>query len=263
MSGWPPDRRPLSGTPPGATRRRRTAPGARAAPLLAALATVAIAPPPAARAQAPGEVDAGTLEIREGGRRVASETFAVRRQGGRLVAVGRVSAEGAGGPSFEVGLEVDAELHPLRYELRPVAGSLPAVAVTRSGGRLRVVTRGAEGERLREFLASDDLLLVERGVAHHHGLIARSALRIPGEPPRRVGDALSPLDGARVPIVLRASAETTLNVGGTERPARRLELSFGEETRIVWLASSGELLRVEIPSRGWTATRTGGRTGTR
>lgn len=212
---------------------------------------------PGAAAQQQGQLDGGTFEHRLGNSYAGSETFAVRRRGDGIVAVGRVTREG--GPealrAVEVGLRVDPGVRPMRYELRTREGSPLHIVVSRTGLRLRVTTNSAEGERFTEFLAHDDLLVLEREIAHHYGLLARR-LTTESDPRSLELEVLIPAEGRKVPVRVEGQVGDTLAVGDQSVETTRYDLVIGDELTGLWLDSSGgRLLRVAIPGRGWSAAR--------
>lgn len=212
---------------------------------------------PTSHAQQPGQVDAGTFEHRIGDGYAGTETFAVRRRGDDVVAVGRVTREG--GPealrAIEVGLRVDPGVRPLRYELRTREGSRLHIVVSRTGLRLRSTTSSEEGERFTEYLAHDDLLIVEREIAHHYGLLARRL--VAASDPRVLElEVLVPAEGRKVACRVEAQAEDTLALGDRSVVTTRYELIIGDERTAVWVGRErGRVLRVAIAGRGWSATR--------
>jgi len=201
--------------------------------------------------------DAGRFEIRVAGQRVGTEVFAIRRQGTGWMAVGRVHLDSlpAGASSFEVGLQTDARLHATRYELRPTGLRIQHIVGVRTGDRIRLSASNASGERVKEFLAEPEPVILERGVAHHYYFLLRrlrSGFTPTAALPLR---ALVPLRNLSLPLTVRSAGSDTIDVSGSRWPAERYELSVGGEARTVWADTSGRILRVEIPSRQWVATR--------
>jgi hypothetical protein len=222
---------------------------------LAAVAVFAIAS--RGQSQEPDQIDAGTFEHRVGETYAGTETFAVRERGEGLVAVGRVTREG--GPealrSFEVGLRLGQKSRPERYEFRTREGSPVHIVVSRTGSRLRVTTTSAEGERFTEHLAHDGLLILEREIAHHYGLLAARLRSVPN--PRDLDlEVLVPEEGRRLTVRVDGMSRDTLPLGPRRVAATRFDLAVGGEPATLWLdPASGSVLRVSIPGRGWSASR--------
>ena len=221
-----------------------------------AVAAVACVVPPAA-AQQSGQLDGGTFEHTVGGVYAGSETFAVRRRGDGVMAVGRVTREGGAEAlrAVEVGLRVDPAVRPMRYELRTREGSPLHIVVSRTGQRLTVTTSSGEGERFTEFLAHDDLLVLELEIAHHYGLLARRLVASPD--PRALGlEVLVPAESRKLPVAVDGQAVDTLSIGERRIATTRYDLRVGDEPTTLWVdGERGRLFRVAAPGRGWSAVR--------
>jgi hypothetical protein len=230
-----------------------------AARLLAAGLSVLLAASGAA-AQQERQIDGGSFEHRVGDTYSGSETFAVRRRGDGIMAVGRVTREG--GPealrAIEVGLRVDPGVRPMRYELRTREGSPLHIVVSRTGQRLTVTTTSAEGERFTEFLAHDDLLVLEREIAHHYGMLARRL--VAATQPRGLDlEVLIPAEGVTVPVRVEGRTEDSIEVEGQSVTVLRYDLLVGNERTSVWVEGDrAKVLRVAIPDRRWYAVRQNG-----
>jgi len=216
-----------------------------------------LAAPGPATAQQEGQLDGGTFEHSVGGGFAGTETFAVRRQGEGVVAVGRVTREG--GPealrALEVGLRLDGVGRPVRYELHTREGPPLHVVANRTGSRLRVTTTAEEGERFTEFLAGERLLVLEREIAHHYYNLAH-LLRAAPDPRSMDLEVLLPSEGRTVPLRVRRISRDTLTFQTTPVSTTRYELSVGAEETLLWVASEdGRIMRVAIPGRGWQAAR--------
>ncbi len=213
--------------------------------------------PGPSKAQTSGQLDGGTFEHFVAGGFAGTETFAVRRRGQDLVAVGRVTREG--GPealrAVEVGMRIEESGRPLRYELQTREGPALHVVVNRTGSRLRVTTTADEGERFTEFLAGERLLIVEREIAHHYYSLAR-LLRRSAEPRSVKVEALIPSEGRTQQVRVRALSRDTISVRDIRVPATRYNMTVGSEQTTLWTATDdGRVLRVAIPSRQWNAVR--------
>lgn len=234
--------------------RRNIGPWLHRALLCITLGLVAPAP---GSAQQEGQLDGGTFEHSVRGGFAGTETFAVRRRGEDVLAVGRVTREG--GPealrALEVGLRLDGAGRPLRYELRSREGPPLHVVVDRTGSRLRVTTAADEGERFTEFLADDRLVVLEREIAHHYYSLA-SRLREAANPRALDLEVLVPSEGRKVPLRVRALARDTLDLQRGRVPSTRFDLSVGGETTVLWISTlDGRIMQVAIPGRGWEAMR--------
>lgn len=218
------------------------------------------APPPqglSAQQTPEGQLDGGTFEHSVGGSFAGTETFAIRRRGEDVVAVGRVTREG--GPetlrSLEVGVRLDGSGRLVRYELHTREGPALHVAVNRTGSRLRVTTTSGEGERFNEFLASDQMVVHGREIAHHYDGLARR-LRAVADPRSVNLEVLVPSEGRTAPLRVRGLSRDTLPMADSLVPVTLYELSVGGEETLLWVASrDGRVMRVAIPEREWEARR--------
>ncbi len=225
--------------------------------LTAGLALWALSLPAPGHAQQEDQLDGGTFEHYVAGAFAGTETFAVRRRGQDLVAVGRVTREG--GPealrAVEVGMRIDESGRPLRYELHTREGPALHVVVNRTGSRLRVTTTADEGERFNEFLAGGRLLIMEREIAHHYHSLAR-ILRRSAEPRTVDVEALIPSEGRKQSVRVRALSRDTLTLESSRVAATRYDMTLGSEPTSVWTSTEdGRILRVAIPGRQWEAVR--------
>lgn len=251
------------GSPPEAGSRGRPGPAPRLA--LSALALLWIvgaaqaqegARPPLGASTDPRIVDQGSFDIRVGGRSSGTETFAIRRDGDGFTAVGRIVVEGrsVGVQSLEVGLHTSAELSPERYEARTVERPVSRFLVSRTGNRLRLSTSTQRGERVTEFLARPDLMLLETGIASQYWFLVRRLREIPSTSTVHL-EVLLPRAGRTAPVSLLGTAEDSVEVGDVPLEARRYDLRIGEEEQSVWADREGRILRAEIAAREWTAVR--------
>ncbi len=204
-----------------------------------------------------GQLGGGTFEHSVNGGFAGTETFAVRRRGNDMVAVGRVTREG--GPealrALEVGVRLDRSGRPVRYELHTREGPALHVVVNRTGSRLRVTTTAEDGERFTEFLATERLLILEQEIAHDYYSLAR-LLRAAPDPRSLDLEVLIPSEGRTVPLRVRGLSRDTLALQDASVSATRYELSVGGDETLLWIASAdGRIMRVAIPERRWEASR--------
>ena len=204
-----------------------------------------------------GQLDGGTFEHSVRGGYAGTETFAVRRRGEDVVAVGRVTREG--GPealrSLEVGVRIDGSGRPVRYELHTREGPSLHIVVNRTGSRLRVTTTAGEGERFTEFLASDRLLVLEREIAHDYYSLAGLLRAVPDARSLDL-EVLVPSEGRTIPVRVRGLARDTLALGDARVASTRYDLSIGDAETVLWIATDdGRIMLVAIRGRGWEAAR--------
>ncbi|MFQ5680243.1 MAG: hypothetical protein ACE5HP_12400, partial [Gemmatimonadota bacterium] len=206
-----------------------------------------------ARAQPVTELDAGRFEIRSAGRRLATESFAIRREGNVVKAVGRiVPAGGSGIFPFDVRLQTNRAFRPTTYGLRARSGPVEGVDGVWNGDRLRLHVASSEGERWKEFLTPGPVAVLERGVAHHYYLLFR---QLPPDPSGARLTVIVPSGNEQATATVTGGAEETVELGGERIVARRYELRMGERRRVVWLDRNGRVLRVAFPAENRVAVR--------
>lgn len=203
-------------------------------------------------AQEGEELDAGTYEVLLNGELVGLERFVVQSDGAAVRAAARITSshEAAGIVAGEVRLLLDPAYRPDRYELKPSGGDLGSIVGLRRANRLRMQTESEEGERVKEFVAPGDLVILERGFAHHYFLLLGLVRESSG------GQQLSlvvPSEGRQFRATIRDEGEDS--VPGQAVTARRYVVEGGGETHTLWASADGRVLRVEIPTLGWTARR--------
>lgn len=204
-------------------------------------------------------IDEGTFRITIGGRDVGSETFTIRRTGagpgGVINARGNVTTDTAGvAEELTSVLQVSgASLQPSVYNLHirqdsreeQIAGRLTA-------GRFIAKIVSPTGEELREYLASNNAVLVDQGIAHHYYFLARrmrgESMRIP---------IIIPRQGQQVTATVESRGEEVITIGNQRLNALHLLITppSGEPAHL-WVDSRSRVLRLEIPDRNLTASRT-------
>lgn len=200
-------------------------------------------------------LDEGRFEIRVSGRRVGTESFAIRREGNVVKAVGRVTQEGgAASPLAEVDvrLQTDSGFRPTTYGLRARSGPVDAVDGMWSGDRLRLHLSTGDGERWKEFLTPGPVVILEQGVAHHYYLLFRQLSH--GSFGQGI-TAIVPSRGTQETARVSGGGEAKVQVGQEERSAVRYEVEMDGSRRIVWIDSQGRVLQVAFPEQDRIAVR--------
>lgn len=211
--------------------------------------------PPEASAQSV-TVDEGSFTILMDGRRVGTETFAIRRSG--------TGAEAQVIATAEIRLELPEGRRDLRPALQ-VSGNDMAVSAYQikvSGDRQEEVTlelgerrfftrvRTERGLQEREYRAAPGTLLLDTGVAHQYYFVSH---RASGE--GTTVPVMIPREGRQFDLRITAGGNETLEVGGTQTTARVLTLEGQGESRRLWLDDEGRVLRVEAEDGSWVAVR--------
>lgn len=203
-----------------------------------------------------GASDAGTFDVRVGGRSVGTEEFTIQQSGAgsnsEIVASGRVNLLLTTGS-----LELSPRLRTTGFQADPVAydvtvgGTSPRRIVgSVGGGRVtsRIVT--PTGEQLREYLASAGAIVLDDGVAHHYYFLARRVRN--GRAP-----IIIPRENRQVMATVEDLGEDRVQVGDTSANLFHLMVRpDGGEVRHVWVDALGRVIRVEIPDRDYVALRT-------
>lgn len=231
----------------------RTAAAAGAAALLA----VAAAEVRPGSAQTVQRLDQGTFELRDGGSRVGTETFAIRRERGSIRAVGQIQLDSAGSAwrPLRVWLQTNPQFRPQLFRLEPSDGGKEMSAAVRQDGRLRVQTVSGAGQRSREFLAPPELSVLHLDAAHHvYVLLRQHADALASEGEVRV-PAVLPERRERVTLTIRRTGAEEITVAGSPRQAVRHVVEADGFRLEAWTDQQDRLLRVSYPE-GRTAVRT-------
>lgn len=210
--------------------------------------------PVEAGAQSVQELDSGTYEIRADGRRVATESFAIRREGSAVKAVARVVGEGEGAVArgMDVQLQTNAAFRPVAYAVRAQGGAVTKVDGTWDGDRLRLHVASVDGERWKEFLTRGSVAILERGVAHHYYLLFR---HLPSDPAGSRVTVIVPSRHEQATATVSGGTSDRVEVGGEPVDARRYDVEVAGVRRTVWLDGEGRVLRVAFPDENRVAVR--------
>ena len=199
-------------------------------------------------------VDEGTFILRENGREVGREVFAIRRSGtgpgAVVVAQGRVDLGEA--DDLVTSLEVSGEgFRPATYAVQVEGDAPQRIAGRVAGGRFSARIISPAGEMMREYLAGEGAVIVDEGVAHQYYFIAQrldgSSFTVP---------LIIPRQSRQVSAAVSVGEPASITIGGRSIMARRLDVRpTGLPDRAVWVDDQGRVLRLEIQSRGMTAER--------
>ncbi len=210
---------------------------------VASLVVALIAGPDLAAGQ---ELDAGQLQWRADGRRIAVERYRVWRAGSTVNAVATI--EPVQGEERKIGLQMDPDLVPVKFQLQE--GRASSITGERFADRVRFHTVSEEGERWREFPATGVRAIIEPGVAHHYLVL----LRILENNANGVAVVIPSLGESAQARVSGESADR-VEVGEGSVAATRYDIEIGDMRRSAWLDSEGKLLRVLDPVTGRDAVR--------
>jgi hypothetical protein len=204
-------------------------------------------------------LDEGTFRLRVGGQDVGNETFLIRQNGtgenSVVIATGKVVIDTArSGQVLSAELQMAGPgLRITAYQVNLSGTQKEQIAGRVVGSRFSAKIISAEGEMMREYLASDGAVVADEGVAHHYYFLAQrvgsESARVPVIIPRRSQQVISQVSN-------RGSESIT--VGGASLPARHLVIAApGEPERHVWVDARGRVLKLEIPTRNYVAERVG------
>lgn len=200
--------------------------------------------------------DAGTFEIRISGSPAGTEEFSIRQTGlgenAEIVATGRIEITLPSGT-----VELTPRLRASGFRADPVAydvtvgGTSPQRIIGQIGsGRFSARITSPSGEQMREYVASAGATVLDDGVAHHYYFLAQRARN--GTVP-----ILIPRENRQVMATVRDMGEEMVEIHGRSVPLFHLVVRpSGGDERHVWVDSLNRVIRVEIPGRGYVATRT-------
>lgn len=225
-------------------------------PLLALLPLFSLVAPGAARAQSV-LIDEGTFNLSLAGRAAGDETFSIRQTGTGpstvVIARGTTTIDTAGvSETLTTSLQAaGTALTPTAYDV-VIRGPTPERITGRIvGGRFSAKITTPTGEELREYLASNQAVLVDQGVVYQYYFLAR---RLEGESLR--APVIVPRQSRQLTVTVVLRGEEPLSVGGQQVTARRLVVTAaGEPERLLWVDARGRVLRLEVPSRNFSAQR--------
>lgn len=204
--------------------------------------------PSIARAQVT-VADEGSFTITVKGERVGRENFWIRTTPDPRGSVYIATATSiVGGRKMEPRELADPNGVPLGYDLKVSGDDVLQLSGRIERGRMGLSVRTPRGESRREFLVSDNAVLIDDDVYHQYFFLARR--KASGSVP-----IVIPQRNAQVMARVTQGEREPLTIGGVTVEARRLVVSEGGVTRDVWVDASGRVLKVEISSRGVIALR--------
>ncbi len=202
-------------------------------------------------------LDEGSFRLSLNGREVGTEVFSIRQNGSGqnavIIAVGRVVLDGDKGPQqLNSELQVaGTTLRPAAYEVQVKGASAEQIKGRVVGGRFSAQIVSPAGEQMREYLAGEGAVVADEGVAHQYYFLARRAdgksVRMP---------VIIPRLNRQVMANVQAGGTEKVTIGGRSFDARRYTVSpQGQPARELWVDEEGRVLKLEIPDRGYVATR--------
>lgn len=213
-----------------------------------ALVVAAGIPSSIARAQVT-VADEGSFTITVKGERVGRENFWIRTTPDPRGPVYIATATSiVGGRKMEPRELADPNGVPLGYDLKISGDDVLQLSGRIERGRMGLSVRTPRGESKREFLVSDNAVLIDDDVYHQYFFLARR--KASGSVP-----IVIPQRNAQVMARVTQGEHEPLTIGGATVDARRLVVSEGGVTRDIWVDASGRVLKVAISSRGVVALR--------
>ena len=202
-------------------------------------------------------VDEGVFRVTLDGQIVGREEFSIRRVGmgseARVILRASVEMDLASGrrslaPAMEA---AGPDMSVTAYQMKVSGAETSEIYVSRADRRFLAKIISPQGEEVREYRAGPGSIILDRDVAHQHHLLV-PFLDDPGSVSLTV---LSPERGEQLRMTFALVGEEEVRVGTNLIQGRHFRLEGGEASRDVWFDAQGRILRVEIPSLGYTAER--------
>ena len=199
-------------------------------------------------------VDEGSFTLYVNNQRVGREQFSIKRsQQGDVVEVVASGTITRSDKRFEALLKTDGAGRPLAYELVTSAGGrrVTAVQAMARGARFsgRISTDGGRATE-RDLPLDASSVVLDDDVVHHFYFVARAANgggTVPVVVPRRL---------VRESVAVTRRADGAVEIGNGSLPSRHLIVAVaGGAAADLWVDSAGRVLRLHVPSRGFTAVR--------
>jgi hypothetical protein len=225
---------------------------------LCLLSAILVAVPHVAPAQV-AVVDEGSFTITRSGTRIGQESFTIRRTAGpggdAYVANATVDFDAQ---RISPALRADGGFAPLAYQLEVKSGE--EVQERLRGlvgrGRFSAQVKTPRGESTKEYVVSDDAMVLDDDVFHQYYFLAQRARTLgPGGGSVPV---VIPRRNTQVVMRVRHAGDERVTIGGSALDARHLVLT--EPTgaaRHIWVDAQGRVLKVSLDARGVVASRDG------
>ena len=199
-------------------------------------------------------IDEGTFRLSVRGTTVGTETFTIRSSGSganaTTVAQGRIVLDS--GQQTQAVLELQGTaLRPAAYQIEVRGDDRQNITGRAAGNRFRATIVSAAGEQMREYLVSENAVILDDGVAHQHYFVA-AAIDNGGRVP-----IIVPRQNRQVTAQVQSHGAESIEVAGRQVQARRLTIQIqGMDTRTVWVDTRNRVLRLRIPDQDLLAERT-------
>jgi len=219
--------------------------------------TVLAVPLPSGATAQVSVVDEGSFSITRNGARSGRDTFTIRKTG-----VGAADAYVSNGTTDIDGrrlvpaLQADADFEPIKYQLEVRTGDDVVERLKGIAGRGRFSTqvRTSKGESTREFIASDDAVMLDDDVFHQYYFVAQRALKL-GATGGSIA-VVTPQRAEQRVLTAKWAPDESVVIAGRPVPAKHLVLSeAGGVSQSVWVDAAGHVLKVSLDGRGLVIQR--------
>lgn len=202
-------------------------------------------------------LDEGSFRLFRDGEQVGREQFSIRKKpvadGFALVATATITM---GGRHIAPSLTTDTSGTPLSYDVEVRDGDRleQRVQCTVTAGRFVERIETPSGTTNREMRLAPGTIVLDDDVVHHFFFVARAAARATAG---RALPLIVPRREARDSVRIRAGASGPVEVGNGNATvtARHLTVADGGILAELWVDAAGRILRLEIPSKRFVATR--------
>jgi len=202
-------------------------------------------------------VDQGTFRILSNGTEVGTEEFLIRRAGSgadqQVIATAEIQLRVPEGNTSLVPLlqASGGDMAVSAYQIKVSGATQEEVVMELGAGRYLSRVRSERGEREREYRAATGTILLDPGIAHQYYFLAARLSNGTATVP-----AISPREGRQFELrVSTVSTATAVALVEGSVQGRHLRIEGDGRVRDLWVDSSGRVLRVEDPDRGFTAVR--------
>lgn len=219
--------------------------------------TVLAVPLPSGATAQVSVVDEGSFSITRNGARSGRETFTIRKTG-----VGAADAYVSNGTTDIDGrrlvpaLQADADFEPIKYQLEVRKGDDVVERLKGIAGRGRFSTqvRTSKGESTREFIVSDDAVMLDDDVFHQYYFVAQRALKL-GTAGGSIA-VVTPQRAEQQVLTAKWAPDESVVIAGRPVAAKHLVLSeAGGGSQSVWVDAAGHVLKISLDGRGLVIQR--------